>query len=67
LNCCFRAKQWEQITVRPHSFINIPYTFEVHSPGRFEDEFKLFLEIDGVLRELTVKVHGTGKAKTEIK
>jgi hypothetical protein len=50
--------------VPPRSFLDVPYTFEVYRPGPFEDEFKFFLEVGGMLREVTVKVHGTGKAPT---
>lgn len=49
----------------PRSFVDVPYTFEVRRPGPFEDQFKLFVEVKGTLREIVVKVQGTGKMETK--
>lgn len=60
-NFCFGAEQVELVVVPPGQSTVVPFTFEVKSAGPFMDKYRIFLEVEGVLREIVVKVQGTGK------
>ncbi|MCU0706636.1 MAG: hypothetical protein MUF18_21990 [Fimbriiglobus sp.] len=58
MNCCFRAKHREIITVGPGETFEYHVSLTVHRPGSFEAGIDLFLEENGI-RTVELTVRGT--------